>query len=192
MPPNLNIVDLPPGAMPGEPSGTAIPEGGSMLPDIPGLSVLPHIETINDDSVVNSPDLSPPRKRGRPSKVDAAARLNSVTPPPPRPPVAPTTYPLTAPKVDHEMMAQTVANMWFNLGSLFLGEDWVPESDEVQPIKNGFKDYFVSINAPEIPPVWGLVTVLTLYTVKRLQKPTIKTRLFGVFSWVKNLMPSKR
>jgi len=125
------------------------------------------------------------RKRGRPSNAEIAARLNGVTPPPPKP--APVLAPQAAAQklVDYETLGQTAANLWFNVGHLALGDDWIPAPQEVMPVKNAFRDYFKTTNITEIPPAWNLVLVLGGYTLARLQKPTVKTRFNLALSWVK-------
>jgi hypothetical protein len=139
------------------------------------------------DSELRGDVLTPeaPRKRGRPSKADIAARLNGVTPPPPKP--APVLAPQIAAQklVDYETLGQTAANLWFNVGHLALGDDWIPAPQEIMPVKNAFRDYFKTTNISEIPPAWNLVLVLGGYTLARLQKPTVKSRFNLALTWIK-------
>ena len=111
--------------------------------------------------------------------------LNSVTPAPPRPAPAAAPQPSLVPPVNYEQMAQTAANMWFNVPQLIFGEEWAPEPSEVIPVKDAFKDYFVSEQLPRIPPSWGLALVLLTYTTKRVTRPTIKERIYRGFEWVR-------
>jgi hypothetical protein len=114
-----------------------------------------------------------------------AARLNGVTPAPPKPAPIPTPQIVAQKIVDYETLGQTAANLWFNVGHLALGDDWIPAQNEVMPVKNAFRDYFKTTNITEIPPAWNLALVLGGYTLARLQKPTVKSRFNLALAWVK-------
>lgn len=148
-------------------------------------------EAIAPDNPIASPEFTlepeeaPPVKRGRGRpKKDSVDRLNSVTQAPPRAVLK--TQPIAQIPVDYEAMANVAANLWFNTGELVLGEDWRPEPHEPVAIRNSFKDYFESEKVTKIPPAWGLAMVLFAYTAQRVTKPTIKTRIFGAYQWLKN------
>lgn len=177
------------------PSGGAVGAGPTDSPSSPPDGAEAPIVQAATDSVEpartieqTAPIDSAPEKRGRgrPRKNPAGPVLNSVTPAPPRP--APISAPVIAAAlpVDYEQMARTAANLWFNVPQLVFGEEWAPETAEVTPIKDAFKDYFEAEKLPRIPPSWGLALVLLTYTTKRVTKPTIKERIYGAVEWVKS------
>jgi len=177
-PENATILEVPPGATPDDPGAVAA---------VPGVATLARSDEVPQAPAENEvPTDDTPRKRGRPSKADIAARLNGVTPPPPKPAPFIAPAPAAVIAVDYNAMGIIAASMWFGVGELALGSDWAPDNDEKMPIKDAFAAYFKSIGATDIPPGWVLFSALTIYTVKRIDRPTIKTRIFGAFSWVKS------
>lgn len=163
------------------------------------------IETPDDFELTNSPaidpeapygrnkDGTPAKKRGRKGGSEAASRLDSVTPAPPRVKLPPTAAPLTqaiAPSIpiDYDAMGGQVANLWFNGGVMLLGEEWAPntQAGEHVAVKNAFRDYFKAKNATELDPGVILFITLASYTAARIQKPTIKSRVTGGWLWLKS------
>jgi hypothetical protein len=172
--------------------GSSPPDSPSSLPaGAEAANVSPPTESVDaSPAIAPQPpidalgELPEKRGRGRPRK-NAAPILNSVTPAPPRPVPPPPAAPVPLP-VDYEIMARAAANMWFNIPQLVLGEEWAPESSEVIPVKDAFKDYFESEKLPRIPPSWAIALTLVTYAAKRVNKPTIKERIYGAVSWVKS------
>jgi hypothetical protein len=160
---------------------------------VPGLATVPSIDAEPQSSDFDAPELPEKRGRGRPKKSDVAARLNSVSPAKPRAAPAAVAAPVPLlPAVNYVQMGQQAANLWFNAGELVLGADWQPSEGEPAIIAGAFKDYFQSVNATAIPPVWSLVIALTSYTAARVARPTVKTRLFGAYEWLKNKVKFQR
>lgn len=179
------------GAEPGaviDGAGTGSP-GDSPVDAAPGeASIVPPSPTPMEAAPSIAPDDEPKRKRGRPSNAELEARrarMNGVTPPPPRvpPPIA-STVPAPVP-IDYDAMAQVAANLWFNFPCMVLGDEWAPDKDEIAPIHRAFKDYFESEKVAKIPPAWGLGLVLATYAAKRTQRPTIRERFYAGVAWVR-------
>lgn len=141
-------------------------------------------EAIAEFDLIASSNEAAPKKRGRPSKADTAAKLNSVNPAPPRPaPVFVATQPIP---VDYEKLARMAANLWFNAGELIFGSDWQPQDNEPTVIKDSFKDYFKDAGVTNIPPAWGLAVVLFSYGAARVTKPTVKSRFTNAALWLRS------
>jgi hypothetical protein len=138
------------------------------------------------------------RARGRPRKVidegmspEQRAALSSVTPAPPRP------IPKATPAkrmVDYTSLGNVAANLWFNIGVMILGKEWEPDAGAGEPaiVAGAFKDYFQSKNISEIDPTVSLCLVLGSYTLARLNKPTIQSRIKGAFTWVRDRVKNLR
>jgi len=136
--------------------------------------------------------------RAKPGRKSAGAaqreRLESVTPAPPRvdkpraiAPPAPVAPPPSIP-VDYTGLGRTAANLWFNVGQIPFGEDWAPntEAKEHEIVAGAFRDYFKAKNVSEIDPTVSLCLVLGSYTLARVTKPTIKSRIAGAWVWLKS------
>lgn len=143
-------------------------------------------------------DGTPAKKRGRKALTGADQtplfeRLDSVTQAPPLTrgksaekatrPVIPTPQAIAT---DYKAMGETAANVWFNVGTMAFGEDWVPDSTEPQMIAGAFRDYFQAKEIKVIDPTIVLLIALGGYTVKRLNKPTMKSRVAGIAQWLKS------
>lgn len=87
---------------------------------------------------------------------------------------------------DYEAVARQAAGLWFNVPQLVFGQEWEPDPDEVIPIKDAFKNYFEAEKIGNIPPSWGLVLALTVYTVKRANRPTIRERFYKGVAWLQS------
>lgn len=90
--------------------------------------------------------------------------------------------------INYQAMGEMVAGMWFNIGVMALGQEWAPDtaSGEHLAVAGGFRDYLKAIQAKDLPPGFALVAILTLYTMKRVNKPTIKGRLVSAGLWLKD------
>lgn len=97
-----------------------------------------------------------------------------------------TTSPVLA-VVNYQAMGQVAANAWFNVGTLFLGEEWAPDtgSGEPEAIAGAFRDYFRASNTKDFPPGLALCLALGLYTVGRANRPTVKTKFQKAGLWLK-------
>jgi hypothetical protein len=98
--------------------------------------------------------------------------------------------------VDPTSLGKDAAYLWIVAGQLIFGAEWAPDSHpdgqltqegrtEFNALRDGFAGYFKSKGVTHIDPGWGLAIVLVVYTAKRAQKPTIRTKLGGMFGWVK-------
>lgn len=179
-----------------EPAMGEVSGGVAALPDLttPGESNTDSPGSQFDEAIATGEPIAAPepRKRGRPSKAELAARLNGVTRPPPAPSKMPQPVVPMIATIDYDAMALLAASMFFGGGELLLGEDWAPTEGEPRLIKDAFKAYFVSIKATEIPPSMGLCFALGIYTVNRVNKPTIKSKIYGAYSWLKSKLPFRR
>lgn len=120
------------------------------------------------------------------------AKLESVTPAPPRTPKAPSMAPIVP--VDYKALGQVAANLWFNVGQLPFGPEWAPDiaEGEHEIVAGAFRDYFKAKNVTQIDPTVGLVIVLGGYALKRAARPTIKEKISAGWTWLKSKMPKKR
>jgi hypothetical protein len=139
----------------------------------------------------------PPKKSSQAAtdeKAKQRARLRSVSPGKgPKPKIeAIAIEPLVA--VNYQAMGEMVAGLFFNVGVMVLGEEWAPDVKEGEhlAVAGAFRDYFKATNMRDLPPGFALVAVLSLYTLKRVTKPTIKQRLQGVATWLKAKMPFRK
>jgi hypothetical protein len=149
-------------------------------------------------------DGSPMLKRGRPRKSEAAAqetakqraKLRSVTQSTHKAKAkfsaAPTITPLTV--VNYQAMGETAAGLWFSVGTMAVGPEWQPDVAEGEPqaVAGAFRDYFKAINMRDLPPAFALCVVLTVYTMKRVNKPTVRGKLQLLGAWVKGKIPKRR
>lgn len=133
-------------------------------------------------------DGSPAKKRGRktPTKDEHFDRLDSVTQNAPRPVKSSQPVQTAAIVTDYRAIAETAANLWFNLPQLILGEDWAPAPEEVKPVAKGFQDYFQAKGISQLDPTISLALILGTYAVVRVTKPTIKTRIQSGVAWLKS------
>jgi hypothetical protein len=129
---------------------------------------------------------------------DQRERLSSVQDNPnPLPPLPPPPVPVAAPRkasrpVDYENMGRMAAGFWFGLGENLLGPDWKPNSTEEQEVPKAFTDVFRHYDIGDIPPGVALCLVLGVYTVGRLNKPTVRQRLTFGRAWFKEKIASWR
>lgn len=165
--------------------------------------VIPAAEELNSTpapSVMNDPgpdldapygrnkDGSPAKKRGRKggTQDDLFERLDSVTPNPPRPQkIAQSASPAVI-VADYQAIAETAANLFFNVPQMLFGEDWEPEKHEVPPVVKGFKDYVSSKGITQLDPTLALCLILGSYTVGKINKPTVRTRFQSITDWIKS------
>lgn len=96
--------------------------------------------------------------------------------------------------VNYQAMGESVASMWFHGGEMVFGAEWAPDthSGEHLAVAGAFRDYFKATNMRDLPPGFALCFVLSVYTLKRANKPTVKTRLQGWGLWLKTNLRFKR
>ncbi len=96
--------------------------------------------------------------------------------------------------VNYQAMGESVASMFFSVGTLALGPDWEPDTKEGEhlAVAGAFRDYFKATNMRDLPPGFALCFVLGVYTLKRAAKPTIKSKLQGAGLWLKNNLRIRR
>ncbi len=184
----------------GEPEGQAAPEES---PEEVGTPDAPQEENAGAGDGVSHDDApyglkadgTPAKKRGRPAKDAAAAdekdkqraRLRSVGPGKKVPQKLQAITPEPLAVVNYQAMGDLCANLFFNVGSMVLGEDWAPEDQgEALAVSAGFRDYCKAQQVKDIPPGFALTLILVGYTAKRVAKPTVKTRLQLFGAWVKD------
>lgn len=159
---------------------------------------------INLEATIDAPygfnkDGTPAKKRGRKAAGSTSDqtplfdRLDSVTQARPltgakraEKPTRPVIPSPQAIATDYRVMGETAANVWFNVGEMAFGEDWQPEPKEPEMIASAFKDYFQAKEIKAIDPTIVLFIALGGYTVKRLNKPTMKSRVAGIGQWLKS------
>lgn len=135
-----------------------------------------------------------PRKSNRGRKAASVSdesdkqrnRLRSVTPSKARPAkVAAEITPLAV--VNYQAMGESVASMWFHGGEMVFGPEWAPDTKEGEhlAVAGAFRDYFKATNMRDLPPGFALCFVLGVYSLKRANKPTVKTKLQGMGLWLK-------
>lgn len=145
-------------------------------------------------------DGTPAKKRGRKPKStqDEAdkqrARLRSVSAGKglPQKVQTPEVNPALA-VVNYQALGETAANLFFNIGTMALGEGWQPDNQgEALAVAGAFRDYFKSQQIKDIPPGLALTLVITSYSLSHAQKPTVKSRLQKVGAWFKEKAKSVR
>jgi hypothetical protein len=97
------------------------------------------------------------------------------------------TIPTKIVPVDHQALGEQAANLWFGVGGLIFGQDWAPDEKAGEPamVAGAFRDYFRSKGVVEIPASWGLWLVLGSYTAARITRPTVRQRIGGIGTWLK-------
>jgi hypothetical protein len=80
------------------------------------------------------------------------------------------------------------ANAWFGAGVVIFGREWEPNAEQGEhvAVKDAFRDYFQSKQIQRIDPGVQLAIVLGSYSLVRVQKPTIRSRLAQGWEWIKN------
>ncbi len=199
---------------PQSPAPVAPDEGPANRDGTPGqlpLTGIPSPEPEPDPDYTGGPDDAPyglkadgtpAKKRGRPRKDEAAqaesdkqrARLRSVTPSTHKPPREAPVKVTALAVVNYQALGETAASIWFNVPTMVLGEDWLPDekTGEPQAIAGAFRDYFRATNVKDIPPGFALTMALTIYALKRAQKPTVAQKLQGLGGWLKNKVSKLR
>lgn len=139
-----------------------------------------------------------PRKTpgGRPTLEQAAAnerdkqraRLRSVTPNKVKPQAAQPMQTTALAVVNYQAMGESVASLWFNGGVAVFGPEWEPDMEQGEhlAVASAFRDYFKAINAKDLPPGFALCFVLSVYTLKRTNRPTIKQKLQNFGEWARS------
>jgi hypothetical protein len=132
------------------------------------------------------------------SQQEASPRIDTVSRAGPRKPVQkPSVGTIT---VDYEGVAQGFAALWFSTGTIAFGADWQPDMEQREHIavKDAIKRYVETKRIGDIPPGLGLCIVLTTYTLARLAKPTVKTRMQNIglacvkgFQWAKQKLTGR-
>lgn len=140
-------------------------------------------------------DGTPTKKRGR--KVpgdegytgDLFDRLDSVTQSTAMPQTRQTTVSPAAIAANYRQLGETAANLWFNVPQILLGADWAPEASEIPMVAKGFQDYFKAKGVTELDPTLSLTLILGTYTLARVNKPSVQTRLQSVMTWFRGRTP---
>lgn len=134
-------------------------------------------------------DGTPAKKRGRkPDDLFDTAQtdaLDSVTPAPPRRQQSPPKITTPVIVTDYRALGRTAAAVFFVSGELILGQEWAPDSPtEGDSIAGAFSRYFEASGIQELSP--GLMLTLTLgsYSVARMQRPVIKTKIQKATEWI--------
>ena len=132
-------------------------------------------------------DGTPAKKRGRKTEgtSDQFERLDSVTPSTASRRTNPTKANGVPIAVDYRPLANLATGLWFGVPVMFLGDDWKPEPSDEPVISKAFYDYFKAKGISEMSPELGLAVALGGYTLVRLPRPTVKTRLGSFVSWLK-------
>ena len=166
------------------------------FPSAADLEARPHARASNMESADDEDSLAPygrnkdgtpAKKRGRKiaSGDDLFQRLDSVTPAPPRKNASSTMPNAAAIAIDYRSLANTATGLWFGVPQMLFGEDWKPEPAEEPVVAKAFHDYLKAKNIVDIDPTLALCLVLGSYTIARVNKPTVKSRLQSMFGWMK-------
>src|SRR5262249_53453538 len=80
--------------------------------------------------------------------------------------------------------------MSFDMGagimSRIFGPEWNPtNAEERAAVVNAIKNYYESVNMPDIPPGYMLCFVLAAYSAPRLAQQPTKTKLQAAWLWLK-------
>jgi len=174
-----------------------IPESGESIPkvenfELTGQSASEAAPPVDPEAPYGRSKIDgrPLKKRGRPSKEDAPSqreRLESVTRAPPKPQLPPSTPAPPPIVIDYDALARLAATLWFEVPQPIFGRDWAPaDKDEANTIAAAFRRYFISAGITDIPPGIALALSLGSYTIARVNKPTVKERLMGMFEWIRS------
>ncbi len=82
-------------------------------------------------------------------------------------------------KISAEATAKMCTNLTFAVGTMVFGQDLAKPSgkDEINSIKNAYKDYFDSRGTPDLPPEIGLLFAIGAYAAPRLQHETMREKV---------------
>ncbi len=118
------------------------------------------------------------RKGGAVNEAQIQAPQNATAQSPP-------TIQAQAP-VNHKVIAQQYAHIFFIAGYSLFGSDWLPDdTQEKQVVEKSIQTYVEANNVEAMSPGIGLLLTLGAYSVKKAQKPTIKEKLSSMFASVK-------
>lgn len=139
-------------------------------------------------------DGTPAKKRGRKAgtTADLFDRLDSVTPSTPSHKGSPPIGQGVPIAWDYRPIANFATGLWFGIPTMIFGDDWKPEPADEPIISKAFYDYFKAKGIAEVSPELGLGLALLSYTVVRVNKPTVHTRLQSIFAWIKTKARFKR
>lgn len=174
------------------------------IPEIEKEPVIPTLDELNPPKTVEfndaangvdpdapygrNKDGTPAKKRGRKSGTtgDLFDRLDSVTESTQRRQTFQQSVKSTSIALDYRPIASFATGLWFGIPQMFFGDDWKPESADEPIIAKAFYDYFKAKGIAEVSPELGLVLALSSYTIVRVNKPTVKSRLSSWFAWAKS------
>lgn len=89
-------------------------------------------------------------------------------------------------ETQRKTVADTSAGLFIQVGITFFGDEWEPENKEFEQLSLAFDNYYKAAGVINVPPSLGLVIAMGGYTLKRVTKPTTKTKLGKIKDAVKN------
>ena len=119
-----------------------------------------------------------PKRRGRPPKAAPKSTLGGAA----KPAAAPAPEQVVS---VHKEVAGVTAGLFFTLGTMVGGKEWMPDADEQFAVSDAFEKYFQATGRTDLPPVLGLVAVLGFYSAKRFAMPETQKRTSGLISKIK-------
>lgn len=93
---------------------------------------------------------------------------------------------ITDEDTQRKTVADTSAGLFIQVGVAFFGDEWEPENKEFEQLSLAFDNYYKAAGVAYIPPSLGLVIAMGGYSLKRVSKPTTKTKLGKVKDAMKN------
>ena len=156
-----------PGAVPGGPPGGATPAPGIPAGGIPGPT------PGASGPAPGGPPGPPPDFSDLPPGEQAAGAAAQGTE--------------QAAQVDYPAVAGMTFDMLTNILASIFGPEWRPETaQEREMVVASLAAYMKSKQMPDIPPGLMLCLVVAIYSGKRLQAPSTRSKIKLIFAWCKD------
>lgn len=158
-----------------EPEATAWNDG---LQDSAGTIFDPSIHALKSDGTPSYTSTGKFRKKrglnGTARPQQTSARLN---------------FPFAAPSGENDLEGSaaagaSLAGMFIMCGIMAVGEDFKPESQaELEALTQKFQEYCDAKGIDDFPPGIALAIACGMYSVKRLAKPNVQSRVATFIGW---------
>jgi hypothetical protein len=87
--------------------------------------------------------------------------------------------------VDYVGLGKELAALFFLGGVVAFGSDWEPDDTERRAIEAAFADWARAKGMTRLSPDYALVACLGMYSLSRIQKPKVKSRLASIWEWIR-------